>query len=214
MSGAAAGFLQRARSVVSRPGGKARPTSYVQPAQAEPTANENPATAPSIPLNRGHRRARSDQAQADMAAAAIVNQMNRASPMRTTSGGPLSPGIRPLSPQLNQNRSSYFGGPASATTRTPSNPGTRGGSSANSITSDSHSDEQKSHTDGSSITPQVAGDKLPQANIPGAVMKQNQLRPLRLVQNQTAEEEAAKRANRGSIFGNWFRGSSIESQQE
>ncbi|KAH0843690.1 hypothetical protein AYO21_05476 [Fonsecaea monophora] len=215
VAGVATGLLQRARSVVSRPGAKARPMSYAQPASTGPTANENPDTAPSIPLNRGHRRARSDQAQADMAAAAVVQQMNRGSPMRTASGNPMSPGIRPLSPQLPQGRTSYFGGPSnSTTTRTPSASGTRGGSSANSITSDSHSDEQRSTTDAGSMTAQMSRETQVQGSIPGAVMKQNQLRPLRLVQEQTAsEEEMQKRANRNSVWG-WFRGSTIETQDE
>lgn len=209
-AGAGAAILQRARSVVQRPGGKARPMSYAQPATSTPTANENPDTAPSIPLARGHRRARSDQAQADMAAAALVNQIARGSPMRTTSGSPMSPSIRPLSPQ---GQGSYFGAAASTTTRTTSGSGHRGGSSANSIISDSHSDEQRSNTDGSSIAPQL-GERQNTANIPGAVMKQNQLRPLRLVQEQTAtEDEVSKRTNRGSIFG-WFRGSTLETQDD
>lgn len=211
VSGVANGLLQRAKSVVSRPGGKARPMSYAQPSAPAPTANENPDTAPSIPIGRGHRRARSDQAQADMAAAgaaaAVVHQMNRSSTMRTVSGGPLSPGIRPLSPQLPQNRQSYFGG---SSNRATSGSGHQGGSSANSVTSD-HSDEQRSGTDGSSTAQSTAQS---QANIPGAVMKQNHLRPLRLVQEQVAtEEELAKRANRGSWMG-WLRGSTLEAQND
>ncbi|KIW73585.1 hypothetical protein PV04_01689 [Phialophora macrospora] len=215
IAGAATGFLQRARSVVQRPGGKARPMSYIHPTTAGPSANENPETAPSIPLNRGHRRARSDQAQTDAAAAAVVQQMTRGSPMRTVSGSPLSPSIRPLSPPLSQGQGSYFGAPATtSTTRTPSASGNRVSSSANSVMSDTHSDEQKSNTDGSSIAPQVGGERPNQTNIPGAVMKQNQLRPLRLVQEQTTpDDEIAKRTNRGSIFG-WFRGSTIETQDE
>ncbi|KIW44663.1 uncharacterized protein PV06_03117 [Exophiala oligosperma] len=205
-SAAMSGFLQRARSVVSRPGGaRPRPMSYAQPPSA-PTANENPDTAPSIPLHRGqHRRARSDQAETDMAAAALVQQMNRGSPMRTASGSPLSPGIRPLSPPMSQGRGSYF-------PRVPSGP--RGDSSANSVTSD-HSEEQRSTTDGSSTAAVSGGahSHQQQANIPGAVMKQNQLRPLRLVQTQNAEEEAQKRANRSSWMG-WLRGSTIEAQQQ
>ncbi|KAL6249812.1 hypothetical protein RBB50_003668 [Rhinocladiella similis] len=203
-SAAMSGFLQRARSVVSRPGGaRQRPMSYAQP--SAPTANENPDTAPSIPLHRGqHRRARSDQAETDMAAAAVVQQMNRGSPMRTASGSPLSPGIRPLSPPTSQGRGSYF-------PRAPS--GTHGDSSANSVTSD-HSEEQRSTTDGNSTAAVSGGahSHQQQANIPGAVMKQNQLRPLRLVQTQNAEEEAQKRANRSSWMG-WLRGSTIEAQQ-
>lgn len=212
VTGVATGLLQRARSVVSRPGGKARPMSYAQPSAPIPTANENPETAPSIPIGRGHRRARSDQAQVDMAAAgaaaAVVHQMNRSSTMRTTSGGPLSPGIRPLSPQLSQNRQSYFGPPAN---RATSASGQQNGSSANSVTSD-HSDEQRSTTDGSS-TAQSAAAQTP-SNIPGAVMKQNHLRPLRLVQEQVAtEEELAKRANRGSWMG-WLRGNTPDAQND
>lgn len=204
----ATGFLQRARSVVSRPGAKSRPMSYAQP--AAPTANENPETAPSIPLNRGHRRARSDQAQTDMAAAAVVQQMNRGSPMRTVSGGPMSPGIRPLSPPLAQGRGSYFSPPA-GTPRATSGSGPRGGSSANSVTSE-QSDEQRSTTDGSSTAAMAGSHGQGQGNIPGAVMKQNQLRPLRLVQEQTnADEEMQRRANRGSWIG-WLRGSTIEGQ--
>ncbi|KIX05898.1 uncharacterized protein Z518_03871 [Rhinocladiella mackenziei CBS 650.93] len=211
-AGVATGLLQRARSVVSRPGPKARPMSYAQPAPAAPTPNENPETAPSIPLNRGHRRARSDQVQTDMAAAAVVQQMNRGSPMRTVSGGPMSPGIRPLSPQLSQGRGSYFS-PTSAT-RAPSGSGTRGGSSANSMTSE-HSEEQKSYTDGSSTAAQTGGSNPSQgqSNIPGAVMKQNQLRPLRLVQEQAVADEEQKRNNRSSWIG-WLRGSTIEAQNE
>ncbi|KEF59633.1 uncharacterized protein A1O9_04479 [Exophiala aquamarina CBS 119918] len=211
VSGVANGLLQRARSVVSRPGGKARPMSYAQPSPPAPTANENPDTAPSIPIGRGHRRARSDQAQADMAvpgaAAAVVHQMNRASTMRTVSSGPLSPGIRPLSPQLSQNRQSYFGG---SSNRATSASGQQGGSSANSITSE-HSDEQRSGTDGSSTAP---ASSQGQGNIPGAVMKQNHLRPLRLVQEQVAtEEDERKRANRGSWMG-WLRGGTLEAQND
>ncbi|EXJ89297.1 hypothetical protein A1O3_02363 [Capronia epimyces CBS 606.96] len=215
-AGVATNLLQRAKSVVSRPGPRARPMSYAQP-PATPSANENPETAPSIPLNRGHHRARSDQAQADMAAAALVQQMNRASPMRTASGGPLSPGIRPLSPQLaQQRRGSYFGAPTT-TPRAPSGSGPSGASPAHSFTSET-SEEVKSNTDGSSTAAMAGGHSQGlgqgQGNLPGAVMKQNQLRPLRLVQEQSQmDEEMQKRANRGSWIG-WLRGSSIEAQQE
>lgn len=213
----ATNFLQRARSVVSRPGPRARPMSYAQPPPT-PSANENPETAPSIPLHRGHRRARSDQAQADMAAAAVVQQMNRASPMRTASGGPLSPGIRPHSPQLTQQRrASYFGG-STAAARAPSASNPPAGSSANSVVSDNSGEEVKSNTDGSSTAAMTGtsghGQNQGQGSIPGAVMKQSQLRPLRLVQEQSQlDEEMQKRNNRGSWIG-WLRGSTIEAQQE
>ncbi|KIV90501.1 hypothetical protein PV10_07800 [Exophiala mesophila] len=213
-TGVASGFLQRARSVVSRPGGRGRPMSYAQPTASTPmvpSANENPETAPSIPMGRSrHRRARSDQAQTDLGAAAVVHQMNRGSPMRTVSGNPLSPGIRPLSPQQSQNRQSYFG---TSSARAVSGSGGTGGSSTNSVNSE-HSEEQRSTTEVSSTGPGSSqGQGQGQGSIPGAVIKQNQLRPLRLVQEQTAEEEAQKRANRGSWMG-WLRGGSIEAQND
>jgi hypothetical protein len=206
-SPAPATFLQRARSVVQRPAvtnvPKARPQSIIAP----PTANENPDTAPSIPLNRGHRRARSEQERMD--AATVVAQMNRNSPLRTVSGGPMSPGI---SPQLQPVRGSYFQQGPPAGGRAPSGGVSSGGkgSSANSVTSD-HSGEKDSATDNSNAPAGNQGAN----NIPGAVMKQNQLRPLRLVRDQLSNEEneAQKRANRGSWMG-WFKGATLEGQND
>ena len=187
--------------------------SYAQPI---PSANENPETAPSIPINRGHRRARSDQAQQDLGAAAVVQQMNRGSPLRTVSGGPLSPGIRALSPSLAE-KPGYFPSVSQTSTRAPSASKQGGrGSSRNSITSE-HSQEHSS-TDASSAQagpPSVyTGPHAAGPNIPGAVMKQNQLRPLRLVQAQSQEDDdARKRANRGSWMG-WFKSGTVEAQSD
>ena len=194
-----ASFLQRARSVVARqPAARPRPASQMP---SSSSANEHPDTAPSIPLNRGHRRARSDQAQNDLGAAAVVQQMNRGSPLRTVSGGAMSPGISALSPQLHPQRTSYFQGAPGTTTRT-SGSGTTPqdrGSSANSVASEISG--EKDSTDASS-----APTSNPESgNIPPAVMKQNQLRPLRLVKEQNDELEAQKRANRGSWMG-WLKG--------
>lgn len=204
-------LLQRAKSVVSRqpqPTTKTRPVSYMPASQ--PTANENPETAPSIPLNRGHRRARSDQAQNDMSAAALVQQMNRGSPLRTVSGGAMSPGIRPLSPPMNPTQPSSFQSGATPGRRTTSSGGTardrEHGSSANSIASEVSG--EKDSTDASSVPTSTHAP----ANIPGAVMKQNQLRPLRLVQEQNDEQEEQRRkANRGSWIG-WLKGANLEAQ--
>ena len=212
-------FLQRAKSVVSRPTAtpKTRPLSLAQP----PTAHENPDTAPSIPLGRGHRRSRSDQLQiqeehtpitpapSPAPAATVVGQMYRSSPLRTISGGPTSQGISPaLSPNLGPTRTSYFPPGQSLTSRTPSGSGPpiERGSSSNSFVSEQSGDVHS--TDASSAAPTAASTST---NIPGAVMKQNQLRPLRLVREQAAieDEEAAKKANRGSWFG-FFKGASIE----
>lgn len=200
-------FLQRAKSVVSRPATmpKSRPLSLAQP----PTAHENPDTAPSIPLGRGHRRSRSDQAQKGQGesspapAATVVGQMYRGSALRTISGGPTSQGISPvLSPNLGPTRTSYFPASQALGLRNPSANATLAerGSSSNSFVSD-HSGDFNS-TDASSATPTAAsGSNV----VPGAVMKQNQLRPLRLVREQEQEhqeeEEALRRANRQSWFG-------------
>ena len=213
-------FLQRAKSVVSRPAvpPKSRPMSLAQ----TPTANENPDTAPSIPLNRGHRRARSDQTQTDVApkpditptptsAATVVGQMYRGSPLRTISGGPTSQGISPaLSPNLGPTRNSYFPPGQSLGTRNPSGgtPAVDRGSSSNSFVSEHSADVHS--TDASSAAPTThSGSNI----VPGAVMKQNQLRPLRLVReqndNREEEEAAAKKANRQSWFG-FFKGTALE----
>ena len=198
-----ASFLQRARSVVARqPAAKPRPTTQMP---SSTSANEHPDTAPSIPLNRGHRRARSDQAQNDLGAAAVVQQMNRGSPLRTVSGGAMSPGISALSPQLHPQRTSYFQGAPGTTGRTSvsgTTPQDRS-SSANSVASEVSG--EKDSTDASSAPTSNPGS----GNIPPAVMKQNQLRPLRLVKEQNDELEAQKKANRGSWMG-WLKGANPE----
>ena len=194
-------FLQRARSVIGR-----QTTSItgkpLQAAPSLPTANENPETAPSIPLNKGHRRARSDLTQKEVGAgaAAVIQQMNRGSPLRTVSGGPTSPGINPLSPQLEPIRGSYFPPGTASNTRATSATDSMNrdqGSSRNSVTSELSG--KRDSTDATSATTSTHGS----GNIPGAVMKQNQLRPLRLVKEQNDEQEQ-KRANRGSWMG-WLK---------
>lgn len=211
-------LLQRARSVVGGPGGRPsprlRPISHMPTPTAErgPTAHNNPQTAPSIPIARGHRRVRSDQAQQDAAAATVVGQMYPAPPLRTPSGGPMSPGLRPaMNSNLTANRVPFFhpGNPTGS--RAPSGSGLSGSglsterdSGSNSVTSE-HSGEIHS-TDTPSPPHTVQNANV----IPGAVMKQNQLRPLRLVREQEDDEAARKKANRGSWMG-WFnRGSGEE----
>jgi len=204
------GFLQRAKSVVARGGGTrpARPMSFMQ---AAPSANENPQTAPRIPINKGHRRARSDQMNPPELPAAI-QQTNRGSPVRTASGGPPSPTISPLT----RAQTSYFSPPTRTdTVRAPSQTGTaEPSSSRNSVTSGESLGRQS--TEATSAQASVhTGEHRPSMGPPvtAGVMKQSQLRPLRLVQNQDAEEEARKRANRQSWMGNWFSKSSIEANQ-
>ncbi|PGH36527.1 hypothetical protein GX50_00563 [[Emmonsia] crescens] len=209
-------FLQRAKSVVSgqatRPKPKPRTMSNFTQApihepqvETHPTVNENPDTAPSIPLGRSrtmHRRTRSDQA--DGTAAAVVGQMYRGPP----SNGPLSPGI---SPTLSSGQGAFFNSNmASKRASVPvgsisSRTHDRGLTSTPSVMSD-RSGEVAS-TEGTS-SPQRSSPGM--NNYTGAVMTQNKLRPLRLVQenrelegSDQADEEARKKANRGSWIS-WF----------
>lgn len=206
------GFLQRAKSVVAR-GGPARPARPMSFIQAVPSANENPETAPRIPINKGHRRARSDQMHPpELASSTAAQQINKGSPLRTASGGPPSPTISPLTSA----QTSYFSPPTRTdTVRTPSQTGTaEPSSSRNSVTSGESQERQS--TEATSAQASVhTGDHRPAIGPPvtAGVMKQNHLRPLRLVQNQDAEEEARKKANRQSWMGNWFSKSSLEANQ-
>lgn len=227
-------FLQRARSVVAgqaarpKPQARIRPVSHMPAAETAPgpTAHEHPDTAPSIPVNArggpGHRRARSDQDNGAAAAAAVVGQMYRGQPFgRSTSGGPMSPGISPVitpgagagTPRQNP----YFASASVNASATSSNrnltaaaAGDRGGSSSNSFVSD-HS----GGVDSTGTSPPRNSNVIPTAG----VMTQSKLRPLRLVQenremesgdqggltrsNTDLNEAARKKANRSSWMG-WF----------
>lgn len=207
------GFLQRAKSVVAR-GGPARPARPMSFMQAAPSANENPQTAPSIPINKGHRRARSDQMNPpDLGAAAVAQQMNKGSPLRTASGSPMGSGISPLT----RAQTSYFSPPARTdTVKAPSQTGTaEPSSSRNSVTSGESLERQSTEATSAQASVHTGDHRQSMMSPPvtAGVMKQNQLRPLRLVQNQDAEEEARKKANRQSWMGNWFSKSSIEASQ-
>ncbi|KAL8654270.1 MAG: hypothetical protein Q9210_001614 [Variospora velana] len=205
-------LLQRAKSAV---GGarRPRPLSFMAPSTTTPPLAENDiSTADSAPMARsqsGHQEAHR-RSQSEMPVAApIVNQMYRGSPS-TGSGGPLSPGI---SPGTSMVRNPFFP-PASgtvssnATSRAPSGSRfsqERPGSSSNSTYSD-RSGDQSGKERGKSVY----------NNYTGAVMTQNRLRPLRLVQenremegvsNETGKtDETAPRnkANRNSWMPGWF----------
>ncbi|KAJ5151246.1 uncharacterized protein N7482_010498 [Penicillium canariense] len=197
-------LLQRAKSVVSGPPRsqpRSRPTSMMPPPTIpHTTANENPDTAPSIPLRAqsvraNHRRTRSEQV--DPNAASVVGQMYRG----RNSGGPMSPtAMGPGS------RQSMFSGAASyISSRAPSmssQPDRAGRSSSPSVTSDIHGDTSSM---GATSSPPRSSSGM--NNYTGAVMTQNKLRPLRLVSDaaKLEEEEAArKKANRASWIPGWF----------
>lgn len=200
-----ASFLQRARSVVvggqaARPRPKPRPASqFIAPAPKETeevseqaAANEHPETAPSIPINRArpmHRRARSEMP--DPSAATLVGQLYRSS--------------SPISPSLGSGaQSPLFSGQGLASGRGGAGSSIRGSDRVVSGTASVTSDRTGEHsTEGTSSPPLSASGMT---NYTGAVMTQNRLRPLRLVQErkETEEEEAArKKANRASWIS-WF----------
>lgn len=232
-----ASFLQRAKSVIAGPTKpRPRPMSQMPPPSNMPSnipspthsplPNENPITAPSIPLGRsqsvagrggGHHHKRS---QSEMPGVApFVNQMYRGPPSvgSTNVGSTMTPGLSPsIAP-----RTAFFS-PA-GTTGTSSNPhstsatprpgsGSRGsisldrnqGSDSGSIMSD------RSGGGADAGTPPKTGTAP--NNYPGAIMTQNRLRPLRLVQEnpETAKKEdeaaaaARKKANRNSWMPAWM----------
>lgn len=232
-------FIQRTRSIMTG-GQTGRPNSrpqsqFIQPAPEQRTANENPETAPSIPIGRsntntrGHRRTRSDQ-PVDPAAAKVVGQMFRGAPVagRQASGGPLSPGISPTFPRGNPFFQSGPGSVASAGNRASSQSGPnseRVMSSSNSITSLASGDVGTG-TEGTSSPPRSIAGSTGQNNYTGAVMTQSRLRPLRLVQEnheigsgdqggggRDLDEANRKKANRGSWFGFLNRGAEENAEQ-
>lgn len=214
---AAQTFLQRAKSVVSgqsprsHPQPRSRPASMMPPPSIPHThANENPETAPSIPLRAqsvraSHRRARSEQV--DPNAASVIGQIyrgNNSGPMSPTAMGPGS------------RQSMFSGSPSyvSSMSRAPSmssQPDRAGRSSSPSVTSDAFGDT--SSTGATSSPPRSSGGMT---NYTGAVMTQNKLRPLRLVSDaaKLEEEEAArKKANRASWIP-WFNKPNPEEQTQ
>ncbi|KAK2750613.1 hypothetical protein FQN57_002684 [Myotisia sp. PD_48] len=230
-------FLQRAKSVVSgqasrpvvRPVGQLTQSPKREPRpEVQPSPNEDPSTAPSVPLGRArtvqHRRTRSDQIEGGNTAAAAVGQMYRGTSGRSPSSGPMSPGISPtMSSQAPFFGSNFISKRASGTMASISSRSReRGISSADSMMSDRSGD--LGSTEGTSSPPRSSPGMN---NYTGAVMQQNKLRPLRLVQeNQeldggdrgrsTEDEEAArKKANRTSWVPSWFnRTNTSQSQPE
>ena len=195
-------LLQRPASLVGqggRPSPK-RPVSHIPATTSRTKANEDPQTAPSIPLGRGHRRGRSDQT--DAAAVALIGQMSRNIPVRTPSGNLMSPSVgSSINPNLAASRVPFFQ-PATHSGRSPSRSGRthERDSGSNSVTSH-HSGDVNSVEIPS--PPNIQGQGTA---IPGAVMKQNQLRPLRLVREQSGLDDddlARRKANRGTWMG-WF----------
>lgn len=210
-------LLKRATSVVR--GGRPKPIeTHSEP---QPTLNEDPNTAPRIPLARtqsnrmsiggapsSHRRSGSELGNP----AALVNNMYR---------GP-TPGSGPTSPSLAPPRSSSLFSPVlpvgpAAAARVPSSGSVpqvaddrRQSMPPPSLPSAAPRDSARNSIYSESGMP----DNLSTASPPrsttssgekptGAIMRGAGMRPLRLVQEAKEEEEAAKKAKRSSWMG-WF----------
>ena len=215
------GFLQRARSVVSGQARRPRPLSQMVAPTPPPVLSpglptEDPSTAPAVPMGRSQsvRGASHTRTQSDMPHnAPLVNQMYRGPPS-TGSGGPLmSPGISPG--VTTTNRNSFFPAPTAPTTSSSTNVTSRAPSSSR-LSRDGHPGSSSNSTFSDHSGGGGGGvDSPPRSsagntNYTGAVMTQNRLRPLRLVQENPAKEEdaaavaARKKANRGSWMPAWM----------
>ena len=194
-------FLQRATSVIAGSAKRPRPNSQIIPSSA-PLPSEDSTKAPSLNL--------STQSEAQNAAP-LVNQMYRGPPSTGSAGPMLSPGISPG--VTSATRTSFFSPSLAATSNATSRvqsgsasrasrDGNNAGSSSNSTFSD--------HSGGVDGSPPRANGNHGSNNFTGAVMTQNRLRPLRLVQENPKQEEdaaavaARKKANRGSWMPNWM----------
>lgn len=206
-------FLQRATSVIAGTAKRPRPVSQVGPSPAPPP-NGNPTKVPPLPLDppQPNRASTHMRSQSDMPnAAPLVNQMYRG-PSSIGSGGPiLSPGISPG--VTTATRTSFFSPQVAAssiaTSRVPSGSASRASREGNNAGSSSNS-TFSDHSGGVDGSPPRSNGSSGTNNYPGAVMTQNRLRPLRLVQENPKQEEdpaavaARKKANRGSWMPTWM----------
>ncbi|KAF2753785.1 hypothetical protein EJ05DRAFT_171629 [Pseudovirgaria hyperparasitica] len=234
-------FLQRAKSVAQRAATaattsnttssdsrKSRPMSYIPPPNPNGTIlNENPDTAPSVPLRNNPNRNSSGnfhrRSNSEWPSASIVSNMYRG-PLPANTSGQVSPGI--ASP-----RNSFFGSlpggpaPSSSGSRAPSaTSAPPGPGHARAPSSDENNrpgtttpNEGSVSAEGGSVSldtpspPRSVASSFDRQGGPGggAVMSGRGPRPLRLVQEaqeQDAESERARKAaNRGSwIPTGWF----------
>jgi hypothetical protein len=201
------GFLQRAKSVAMGGNRKPRPLSTAGPTPAvpiQPSVNENPTTAPSIPLTRStsnrkpsggytHRRSTSEMPQG----ASVVNSMYK--PPTSTTPNAISPSI--VSP-----RNSFFSLPLNPASGA-SNPTSRAPSgqqvpTPNSIQEEGEGDTRSDATSGHTDTP--SPPRRVERSETAGPMTGKGMRPLRLVQNEEEAMKARKAANRASWFGGLF----------
>lgn len=222
ITGTAAANLQREIAVSS----KTRPQSqaFLPPMPHTPTAHEDPALAPSIPLSRTmsvnrtqrHRRTQSTQSTGEnTGATAVINQMYQGS--HADDGH-----ISPVSPGTTIPRANYFNGTAirdASATTPPRSTGKRSSSAQHTTLRDPESVYSRPASKHSTDVPSPPRNAAGNTVFTGAVMTQHKLRPLRLVQQKrendnerakheaqaVADEEAArKKTNRASWMPGWF----------
>jgi len=197
------GFLQRAKSVAMGANRKPRPLSMMgPPPTTQQSVNEDPTTAPSIPLSRSasqrkpsgsytqHRRSASGVMSAD-----VINKMVSTA----TSPNAVSPGL--TSP-----RNSFFGLPVNgAAAPGTSNPVSRAPSGQQVPASNAIQEEKEgdAKSDGSHVDTPSPPRRLERSETAGPMTGKG-MRPLRLVQNEQEAVQARKAANRASWFGGLF----------
>ncbi|OAL01375.1 hypothetical protein IQ06DRAFT_335687 [Phaeosphaeriaceae sp. SRC1lsM3a] len=207
------GFLQRAKSVAMGGTRKPRPLSMMGPPPTtnQQSVNEDPTTAPSIPLARStsnrmpsgsysHHRRSASGVISQPGAADVVNKM-------------VQPATTPTSPGVVSPRNSFFGLPISGANNTPgsSNTVSRQPSGQQAPTSNAIQEEKEgdaksdanSQTGSGHVDTPSPPRRLERSETAGPMTGKG-LRPLRMVQNEQEAMQARKAANRASWFGGLF----------
>lgn len=214
------------------------PSSLGSPLVENPPATpiENPTTASGVPVvrsqsNRNSNSHRRSQSEMPLAGAPLVNQMYRG-PASGGSSAMMSPGLSPSIAASTAARTSFFNPSATNTASAPAsqNPTTASsrlpsGTTVSTLSTTRNPNSSSNSTFSSSSGPNATKDlaESPPRNVSGgshgpqytgAVMTQNRLRPLRLVQENAGEgseeerererEKARKKANRGSWMPGWM----------
>ncbi|KAF1916145.1 hypothetical protein BDU57DRAFT_556414 [Ampelomyces quisqualis] len=204
------GFLQRAKTVAMGGNRKPRPLSMMGPPPTtnQQSVNEDPSTAPSIPLSRSastrmpsgsytHHRRSASGVMAQPGASDIVNKM-----VQSTTA--------PTSPGFTTPRNPFFGLPVNNANATPgtSNPVSRVPSgqqvpTTNAIQEEKEGDTKSDANSQGLIDMPSPSRRLDRSETAGPMTGKG-MRPLRLVQNEQEAAQARNAAKRASWFGGLF----------
>ena len=214
------------------------PSALASPS-IQPNSDASTENPPGAPLTRSqstrnsaHRRSQSEMPL--VGGAPLVNQMYRGPPSGSSSAM-MSPGLSPSIATSTAPRSSFFN-PSTATNTTTTHPPqpsmvssrvpsgattstlatTRNPNSSSNSTFSTSSNPNKDAAEANSTSspPRIPSGGSHGPQYTGAVMTQNRLRPLRLVQENAGDaseeerererEKARKKANRGSWMPGWM----------